>query len=882
MRAHFYYFFSFLCLIFLHSRFPAYGGSYTRMVVVVGSKADTVEHNVARLLAERVSEFNGMTVSVVSETKWIGPPRADSHTLHVLLGKPGTHPGLDSRLHDLRIHPLTEANPGPEGFLLTKGKQGGKNEDIVLAAGTDNRGVLYAVGELLRRVVFRPNAVLLDDLWVRTAPAFEVRGTQYGQSHVAKQHGKVREWTERERHRAVLDLALAGANTFLIGEKSEDIPFLKSFDLMTATTYNPNAGSMDIPRAWMAEESIGRLGYICLSVPEGVDYALKKCDDFFKSSQSFDFIQLKGGDGGGCECDRCRPYGKKFIHVAEKMAGIIHRYHPHTRLYFTNQKFDNEGDQAILDYLNEQPRHWLWAWGYGPGSDATTWQPGHRQNHRMDLFRYPGYGPYGLYPKEILHQLPRQQRILYFNEVTHWKYAQHGYVQMYPRADRDGNLPPYWSHEIYERRPDQALTAVYDRLSFYAWPRYYHRVFNDLMRYGAGDITHSSGNHDHFNQWMWQRLLWSPRQTVETVVDEYTRAWFGPEAAPWMAKALFQLEENIEEKSGLPITEKKGIEDYYQWVKKAGEVMPEVYRKNNWLWRMYYQKGSVDRYVQLDVAQQINTQRRIEQWVRTNGKSSGFNGGVSKLLARIDSVLQAETPEMKRLKAEALRLGEESNRLFGTRSEGAFNLEHDYIGLGWLKRQLERARDAGSAVARQELLYMITDYENPGEGGYYDNLGSGGDAANVVFGYPYDHGQPYVPDMLWESNRPSQRAMHFTQDEDQGVTLHYRHLAPGQSYKLRLTLVRPWFQDRYAERMNQKSQSVYANDVLIAKDVALPLQMSDHFTFDIPAEVIRNGELTIRFERGADVARGDRVTVEQWRNTGGWGTLVSEAWLIRQ
>ncbi len=55
--------------------------------------------------------------------------------------------------------------------------------------------------------------------------------------------------------------------------------------------------------------------------------------------------------------------------------------------------------------------------------------------------------------------------------------------------------------------------------------------FNDLMPYGIGDITHSSGHHDHFNQWMWQRLLWSPRLTVEEVLDEYCRLWFGTEAA---------------------------------------------------------------------------------------------------------------------------------------------------------------------------------------------------------------------------------------------------------------------------------------------------------------------------------------------------------------
>ena len=104
-------------------------------------------------------------------------------------------------------------------------------------------------------------------------------------------------------------------------------------------------------------------------------------------------------------------------------------------------------------------------------------------------------------------------------------------------------------------------------LTFFAWPRYYHWYFNQTMRYGIGDVTHSSGTHDHFNQWMWQRLLWSPQRTVEDLVAEYARTWFGPEAASLMAEAIFQLEDNLAEKPGVPITKKDGIDRYYRLVR---------------------------------------------------------------------------------------------------------------------------------------------------------------------------------------------------------------------------------------------------------------------------------------------------------------------------
>lgn len=839
--------------------------------IVTGDGATSAEQNVARVLAERLSETTGIKAVVLPETaRPTGAPR-------ILLGNPAGHKTISTFMEKARIAPLTELAPGPEGYLLQAIDLNGA--PAILAAGIDNRGCLYAVGELLRHTSFDKGSVSFpDDLLARKAPAFGIRGTQYGQSHIAKSVAKVRPWTDAETQRYIMDLALAGANVFDTAP-GPHFDFIKSFDLMTLGGFGANTGAHPDHPEWEGSESIGRTGYVCLSIPEARAWMIEKCEKEFAGQPAFDFIKFQGGDGGGCECDRCKPYGLVFIKTVEEMAKAIHKHHPNTKIYFTNQKFQNADDEAVFDYLNEEPRTWLYGWGYGPGSDATSWQPGHRQTHRMDLFRYPGYGPYGLYPKEVLRRLPKEQVLLFYNELTHWKYAQHAYAQMYPRADKNGDLPPHWSHDIYERRPDQFLTMVYNRLSFYAWPRYYHRVFNDLMPYGVGDITHSSGNHDHFNQWMWMRLLSNPRMTVEEVVDEYCRNWFGPEAAPDMAAALYLLERNMQELPGEPLPVKESVGEYYRLVKAAGEKMPAHRMAKDWLWHMYMQKGALDYYTQLNARQQTALQSRIETRIADALAAGEIDGGVTESLSWFSSLV--ETKEMRTLREEATALATASNDRYGVRSDGLFTLEHDFIGLGWLKRQLERAK-AASGEEQRELLRMIVAYEDPGPGGHYDNLGTFNPAPNATFGYPYDHGQPYVFGMLDEGNRPSQRSMHFTQDEDQGVTLDYRDLDPAATYKIRFTLVRPWYQERYAMRMNQKSQSIYADDIKIADNIEIPLQMSDFFTFDLPAEATKDGKVTIRFERAPDVARGDRVTVEQWRNSGGWGTICSEAWLMKK
>ena len=844
---------------------------YSGVVIQHSSNAGKVELNITNLLADRLKEAGITDIRVVSDNI---ETKINKNMLLVLLGMPKNDEGISSWLKKEHIPPLSDLEPGPEGFLLKKQD----NKDVIVAAGIDERGCLYAVGEFLRQATIR-NGILNfpDNIEVRTAPAFEIRGTQVQQSNIARELGKARPWGDKEIHRVILDYALAGANIFSTGY-GPTFDFIKSYGLMTQGEFGPNTAAGVVPKDWEGKESIGRPGYVCLSVPAAKEYMLNLCDNYFKDRPAFDLVKFWGGDGGGCECDKCKPYGLTFIKTVEKMAEIVHKYHPETRVYFTNQKFDNNDDNAIFKYLQEKPRDWLWAWGYGPGSDATSWQPGHRQTHRMDLFRYPGYGPYSLYPKEILHQLPPQQKLLYYNEITHWKYAQHAFVQMYPRPDRDGNQPPHWSHEIYERRPDQFLTMVYNRLSFYACPQNYYRVFNDLMPYGVGDITHSSGHHDQFNQWMWARLLWAPRTTLEAVINDYCNTWFGTEAAPLMAKALLILEQNIEEKPGTLLPDKTGIKRYYDLVKQAGKLIPKEILGHDWCWRMYMQKGVLDRYTQLNVEQQIQLQSRIEKLISEALKSGDSKKAILDALNWFDL---KETNEMIALREEATELGEESNTLFGERNDGLYNLKHDFIGLGWLKRQLERAKVADTKK-RDELLTMIVNYENPGEGGFYDNLGTYNIAPHVVIGYPYDHGQPYVSQMLSEGNRPSQRSMHYTQNEDQGITLHYSGLDKKTSYKIRFTLVRPWYQERYAMRMNQKTESIYANNILLAKDVELPLQMSDFFTYDIPAQATADGELTIRLERAADVGLGDRVSVEQWRNSGGWGTIASEVWLIKK
>ena len=93
------------------------------------------------------------------------------------------------------------------------------------------------------------------------------------------------------------------------------------------------------------------------------------------------------------------------------------------------------------------------------------------------------------------------------------------------------------------------------------------------------------------------------------------------------------------------------------------------------------------------------------------------------------------------------------------RSEGFFNLKQDYVGFGWLEREIGRDRAAASADKRRAIVERIVYYEDAGEGGFYDNAGIPEKSPHLVHGWPYGDG------IISHDNRPSQRKMAFTTDE---------------------------------------------------------------------------------------------------------------------
>ncbi len=638
------------------------------IAIVLDPAASDVEMRVADVLQERLKWYSQVSVEVLKKS-------ASAVDLQIFLGRTGHSGQLDKLCSDHGVKLPGRTGLAPEGYAVKTVDIGGT--PAILAVGVDNRGVLYAAGEILRRITYEPGEIAFGGIDVRTAPAFRFRGCSNSQGGSMMSITNVRPWTDEEKDRVYMDFALAGANVFYAGwEGGRSYDYAKAFDIMTESGLRPNEMREEFPEEWLAGELDSWEGkhWVCPTIPEARKALLEMWAEKFETRVHHDVTRMYAGDPGGCRDERCMPWGKTFVYLCEEIADILLKTDPSTIILIANQDVTNAGDQAIFDYLNEKPRTWLYGMCYGPGSNAMSWY--FRDELREDLFIYPGKGPVNRYLAETLNQIPKDKKIVHYSDTTHWISAQ------YAVAD-----------------PEPHIVKSYGRRIFHARPRAMYRIFQAIMPFSEGDIAYTEGYHSEFHQYMWMRLLWDPNRELEDVVHEYCRLCFGEEAAGLMSEALFQLEENLE----APLATNDGIDRYYGLIKEAGRRIPPHLMEKNHRWLMHMQKAALDKYIQLKLQIELFKEQRIRQALQSGLKSGNLDAAIDKALAVLAE--PAETPRMARYREEARQLGEESDQLFGIRVKSYFKLDEP---LRDLPGALSLLKEADKIRSKKEKKRLVT------------------------------------------------------------------------------------------------------------------------------------------------------------------------------
>jgi hypothetical protein len=654
-----------LVLTLLCGWLPARGGAQPahRISILLDPSASTNEIRVAKALKERLLLVSDLAIEV-------GDAPAD---LRIYLGENRSSGPFKELCEKHEVILPARTGPAPEGFTIRSLNT--PDGRMILALGADPRGLLYAAGEIVRRFRYGPDSVTAEDYGVAEAPAFRFRGFSANQGGTMMKATKARAWTEAEIRGVVLEYTLAGGNTFYSADNGGPFhDFIKSYGLMTTTGARPNQLRGEFPKEWKAggREAWEGPQWVCPSIHEARAALIAQWEKDFSHRADHDVMRFYAGDPGGCTDARCRPWGRTFIHLCEEMSAIWLKYHPKSIVLIANQGLDNAGEKAIFDYYREKPRTWSYGIAYGPGSNPMSRY--FRDELRNDLFAYPGKGPVDRYLAEMLHELPMDQQIVHYSDITHWIRSQY-------QIDN----------------PEPHIVKAYNRRMFHARPKAMYQIFQAIMPFSEGDIIYSEGNHDEFHQYLWARLLWNPNRELEDIMREYCVLYFGESSAEPMVQALFQLEQNLV----TPLDTNPGIGRYYALVRDAGEKMPGWRMKRDYRWRLHMQKAALDQYIQFKLQNELSNERRARE-VLAAAKPGQYEPAIKQALEALRTA--TETEEMKRLRDEAGRLGEESDRLHGDRNLGYFKLD---MPLRSLPREIDALEEILSAKTDQDRKSAI-------------------------------------------------------------------------------------------------------------------------------------------------------------------------------
>ena len=639
----------------------------TQIGIVLNKNATDIEKNVAGVLKKRLQKNSSVSVTISDDLDL-------SADLNIYLGLTKKSERLDNLCKNHNIILPGISKPDAEGYavnLLTL-----DNAPAIIAVGADNRGVLYAVGEILRQIKSDSQAVSFSSFYVSTAPAYRFRGGVIGQGGTMRKITNSRTWTREEKEEANLDLALAGANCFYAAwSGGEEYDFYKSFDLMTSVGIRPNQLMGEFPDEWKSEGLSAWEGdnWVCPSIPEAREALLKQWREKLETMSDHDILRFPAGDPGGCPDERCKPWGKTFVHLCEEISKIALELHPDLNIQIINQDLSNEGDMAIFDYLSEKPRKWLYGMSYGPGSNAMSWYFRHKLND--DMFEYQGYGWLNRYLAETLNSIPKDQKIVHFSDITHWIFSQYNV-----------------------ENPERNIMKAYGRRTWHTRPKALYQIFQAIMPFSQGDIIYHEGYHDHFNQYFWYRLLWNPHQKAEDVVKEYCIMYVGEEAADLIVEAIYQLEKNLV----TPLATNYGISRYYALVKEAGQLMPEYKMENDHIWRLHMQKAALDKYNQLKLQRELFKEEQVRQLLLPAIESGKMNKAIEQSLTILAE--PSETPAMTSFREEANQLGIESEKIIGVRNVGYFKLEKQLRDISGLEDILKKAKKSSSKKEQKQLL----------------------------------------------------------------------------------------------------------------------------------------------------------------------------------
>ena len=716
----------------------------------------------------------------------------------------------------------TKILAGPYSDILEKGQTPGKEgfrllikDNVIFVAGNDPRGVLYGIGKLLRTLRMKSGSISVpEDLDITTCPRYSIRGHQLGYRPKTNAYDA---WSPAQFDQYIRELALFGANSIeIIPPRTDDdltSPHMKlaPIEMMIKQAEIIDSYGMDV---WIWYPNMGN----DYTHPDSIREELQEREDIFRKMKRIDVVFVPGGDPGDLHPDIL------FAWLA-KVAEVLHKYHPSAKIWVSPQAFRPTTEWLGAFYRNVNLRHpWFGGVVFGPWVKTPLPEIRKIVNPAIPIRRYP----------DITHSISCQ----------------------YPVKDWDLAFAMTLGRECYNPRP------VAEKV-----------IHNVLDEFAGGSISYSEGINDDLNKFIWSDQDWDPETPVIETLREYVRFFIHPDVSEGIAQGILALEINWQG----PLIANKSVEiTLKQWESIENQLPPDVvknYRFQMGLLRAYY-----DACVRERLIHETSLESEAREVLRDTAKSTSLekieaaqfvlNQTWSKPVAQdykercweiADYLFEAigSQTSVKRHKAQAGR--------------GDFM---DYIdtplnNVIWFLSQFEKIRQIEDEQARLAAIDKLLNRDNPGPGGFYDNLGQSVDTLRLAE-YPAweeDPGSLRSPRVSFGAGLRGQEWIHTVQAKgfdgsaiplawmNQITTLYetplsvvYENLNPNSSYILRVA-----YTGRFRARIQLKADDKFQIHEM-RETGTIPVS-----EYPVPNGATRDGRLKLTWtcpegQRGAQVA----------------------------
>jgi len=341
-------------------------GGASRAAVVI-KEANGVAGRAVEIFLGRIQERSGARLPLVREGGKVEPE------VVIALGVRGKAPALAAAAVE------AGAKLGPDGYAIAMQKTGDKT--VVSVVGADEPGLVFGVGALLRHLRFQGKDVRCSLLEKPLAaePWLKENAIYYA-SHCGNdyENGK-----DADIVRDVEDAALWGINTMWIWmipvEHYRDLSdpnqketkgwdhwrriilmmkTAKGLGMRTGALICSNVSFLNFITPDMRATggiAVNPAALVCPSIPKGREAVLKTNDIRFRLAKeagvAIDGVLYYPDDSGGCECEKCKPWWKTALKLAEETAAIARKHYPGVKFYFC----DNNLPGDLIPHLNANP-----------------------------------------------------------------------------------------------------------------------------------------------------------------------------------------------------------------------------------------------------------------------------------------------------------------------------------------------------------------------------------------------------------------------------------------------------------------------------------------------------------------------------------------------